>query len=207
MTTARAAYFKALGIDVWVRRRPRAEGAQRRGTGVAVPQDAEPAVSRRRPPRTLTRPTPPPASAMRQPVPDQPASEESFRVRCFRYGRVFAALAEDAWPVRHFLLDVAWALNDFVAAERKDLVFDWPQPGAVPDGGGKAFGAFFRHQTRTRTGSRVLLAGARVAALLGHPPPNESCVLDGGLYVCPETMDNQAKRDLWRLIQDLSRES
>ena len=128
-------------------------------------------------------------------------------MRCFRYGRVFAALAEDAWPIRHFLLDVAWALNDFLAAERKDLVFDWPQPGAVADGGGKAFGAFFRHQTRTRTDTRVLLAGTRVAALLGHSPPNESCMLDGGLYVCPGVMDNEVKRGLWRLIEDLGRES
>jgi len=81
------------------------------------------------------------------------------------------------------------------------LVFDWPQPGAASDGAERAFGAFFGHQTRTREGVSVLIAGARVARLLGHPTPTESCRLDGHLYVVPEPLDAQAKRELWRLVR------
>ncbi|MCE2459616.1 MAG: hypothetical protein J4F38_02425 [Pseudomonadales bacterium] len=136
-------------------------------------------------------------------MPDRPAAEEAFRVRCFQYGRVFAALARDAWPMRRFLFDVAWALNGFERAERRDLVFDWPQPGAVADGGAKAFGAFVRHQTGTREGTRMFIAGAQVATLLGQPAPNESCILDGRLYVRPDALDTAGKRTLWRLIQEM----
>lgn len=137
------------------------------------------------------------------PVPDGPRAEESFRVRCFRYGRVFAALSPDAWPMRRLLVDVAWALNGFERAERRDFVFDWPQPGAVADGGGKAFGAFVRHQTRTREGVRVIVSGTHVATLLGPAAPNDSCILDGRLYVQPDGLDAGGKRRLWRLIQEL----
>lgn len=198
---SRSAYFQALGIDVWVRRGTRAGGPP----VVTTPDDG----------RALTTPTPPQASphqplqspprhpAPRSPAPDRPAAEEAFRVRCFHYGRVFAALARDAWPMRRFLFDVAWALNGFERAERRDLVFDWPQPGAVADGGAKAFGAFVRHQTRTREGTRMFISGAQVAALFGQPAPNESCILDGRLYVRPDALDTAGKRTLWRLIQEM----
>ena len=104
--------------------------------------------------------------------------------------------------MRRLLVDVAWALNGFERAERRDLVFDWPQPGAVADGGAKAFGAFVRHQTRTREGARVVVSGTHVARLLGEPP-NESCILKGRLYVRPEGLDASGKRRLWRLIQEM----
>ncbi len=104
--------------------------------------------------------------------------------------------------MRRLLLDVAWALNGFERAERRDLVFDWPQPGAVADGGAKAFGAFVRHQTRTREGVRVVVAGIDVATLLGMAVANESCVLNGRLYVRPDALDAVGKRRLWRLIRE-----
>lgn len=105
--------------------------------------------------------------------------------------------------MRRLLVDVAWALNGFERAERRDLVFDWPQPGAVADGGAKAFGAFVRHQTRTREGVRVIVSGTQVVTLLGQAAPNESCILDGRLYVRPDGLDAAGKRRLWRLIQEL----
>ena len=109
--------------------------------------------------------------------------------------------------MRRLLADVAWALNGFESAERRDIVFDWPQPGAVADGGGKAFSAFVRHQTRTRDGSRVLISGARVARLLDLTAPDDSCILHGRLYVRPQPLDIEAKRALWRLVQELCREA
>ena len=93
--------------------------------------------------------------------------------------------------MRRLLLDVAWALNGFQAAERRDIVFDWPQPGA-----------FFRHQARTVEDVRVLISGARVVTLLGQSSPAESCILNGWLYVRPGPLDATAKRSVWRLIQE-----
>ena len=104
--------------------------------------------------------------------------------------------------MRRLLVDVAWALNGFERAARRDLVFDWPQPGAVADGGAEAFGAFVRHQTRTREGVRVVVSGADVATLLGQAP-EESCILNGRLYVRPDGLDAAGKRRLWRLIQEM----
>ena len=105
--------------------------------------------------------------------------------------------------MRRLLLDVAWALNGFELAQRRDLVFDWPQPGAVADGGAKAFGTFVRHQTRTRERIRVVVSGTHVATLLGLAAPNESCILDGRLYVPPDALDAAGKRGIWRLIQEM----
>ena len=105
--------------------------------------------------------------------------------------------------MRRFLVDVAWAMNGFEVAKREDLVFDWPQPGAVAFGGERAFGAFFRHQTRNRDDTRVLLSGARVATLLGSEAPAESCIAEDRLYVRPGAMNGPAKQGVWRLIQQL----
>ena len=105
--------------------------------------------------------------------------------------------------MRRLLLDAAWALNGFELARRRDLVFDWPQPGAVADGGAEAFGAFVRHQTRTREGVRVVVSGSSVATLLGMAAPNESCIQDGRLVVGPDALDAAGKRRLWRLIQEI----
>lgn len=107
--------------------------------------------------------------------------------------------------MRRLLLDLAWALNGFERARRRDLVFDWPQPGAVADGGAKAFAAFVRHQTRTREGVRVIVSGNQVATLLGLAAPDESCILDGRLYVRPDRLDAAGKRRLWRLVQEMDR--
>lgn len=198
---SRSAYFQSLGIDVWVRRGMREASPSAISTGddartpTAPPPQAS-APHRQSPPLD-------PAQRGPAPVPNRPAPEEAFRVRCFHYGRVFAALGRDAWPMRRFLFDVAWALNGFERAERRDLVFDWPQPGGVADGGPKAFGAFVRHQTRTREGTRMIISGAQVAALLGEPVPEASSILDGRLYVCPDALDSAAKRALWRLIREM----
>lgn len=202
---SRSAYFQALGIDVWVRR-----GMHRGGPPAGSTQNDD---------RTPTQPDSPMRAATQRsrqssarhtvprgpaPAPVQPQADEAFRVRCFHYGRVFAALGGDAWPTRRFLYDVAWALNGFERSERRDLVFDWPQPGAVAGGGAKAFGAFVRHQTRTREGSRLLVSGMQVAALLGLGVPDESCVLDTRLYVRPDALNGADKRSIWRLIQAMS---
>ena len=201
---SRSAYFQALGIDVWVRRGTRSRVTQ----AVATPDDARALASPTRPTQSLAQrprrsPSRNPALRSPAPVPDRPAAEEAFRVRCFHYGRVFAALGKDAWPMRRFLFDVAWALNGFERAERRNLVFDWPQPGAVADGGAEAFGTFVRHQTRTQAGTSMFISGAQVASLLGQSAPNESCILDGRLYVRPDALDTAGKRTLWRLIQEM----
>lgn len=198
-TRSRSAYFQALGIDVWVRRGKRPPSGQAvaaksdiRASATSAPRSAQPPVQQSE--------SPPRGPA---PAPHGPSAEEAFRVRCFHYGRVFAALSADAWPMRRLLLDVAWALNGFERAERRDLVFDWPQPGAVADGGAKAFGAFVRHQTRTREGVRVVVSGSSVATLLGMAVPNESCILDSRLYVRPDALYAAGKRAIWRLIQEM----
>ncbi len=126
---------------------------------------------------------------------------EPFRVRCFHYGRVFVAVAEDAWPRRRYLLDVAHALNGFAVAERRDVLFDWPQPGAAVSGGARAFRAFFGH--RTRAAERTLLSGARVLALLELAEPEQTALVDDHVYVLPEAPDPKAKQALWRLIREL----
>ena len=113
---------------------------------------------------------------------------------------MFVALAEDAWPWRRFLLDVAQAMNGFEVAERQDLVFDWPQPGADPSGGGRAFRAFLGHQTRN--GERCLMSGQRVLDLVGGPGSltDETNVR---IYVPPGAPDAEAKKQLWHRIQTL----
>ena len=141
----------------------------------------------------------PPPAAVPPRSPVKPA--ESFRIRCFRFGKVFVAIAEDAWPRRRYLLDVARSLNRFQAAERQDVIFDWPQPGAGPGGGERAFQAFFRHQTRA--GVRAVLSGGRILALLGHADADRSHAVGGHLYVSPEAPDADAKRALWQLVREL----
>lgn len=189
----KTAFFQRLGVDVWVRRRPRE----------AVATAAEPQVARRSQPSPRQRPAPaaPRRVQAQRPAPDPvpPARPvEAFRIRCFRYGRVFAALAEEAWPHRRYLLDVARALNRFEAAERQSIVFEWPQPGAAPDGAARAFRAFAGHQTRN--GERVLLSGRRVLDLLGSEAA-ETGIVDGRVYVTPETPSAESKKALWRLVR------
>ena len=204
MTLSRTAYFQRLGIDVWVRRTPKPVGA-------ALP--AASAVRSERPvPARIAQPAAEaaPRSDLLQAVPLQAprkapecpslaAPPPAFRIQCFRYGRVFAAIDEEAWPHRRFLHSVALALNGFARAERKDIVFAWPQPGFDPHAGGRSFRSFFRHQTSS--GEGALLSGPRVPSLLGKEAPSETCLLDGHLYVLPRAADATAKKALWQLIQ------
>ena len=148
----------------------------------------------------------PPAQAAQAATPkpahpqDQPAQLESFRIHCFHYGDVFVALTETALPQHRFFLDVALAMNGFRKAERRDLVFDWPQPGVTEGGGERSFRAFFGHQTRA--GGRTLIVGARVAALLGHAAPAAACRLDDHVYVGTQVRSAEQKRKLWQLIRE-----
>ena len=199
----REAYLQRLGIDVWVRR-----GARR-------PERVQPPVStqppeRVRPPgpaqRATAQPSPPaprpsaekPPPARRPPVAETPV--EAFRIRCFRYGRVFAAIAEDAWPWRRFLLDVARALNGFEVAERENLVFEWPQPGGDPAGGPRAFRAFLGHQTRNS--ERCLISGQWLLELLDTDADGVTDVA-GRIYVAPGAPDAETKKRLWQRIRQL----
>ncbi|MCY3814040.1 MAG: hypothetical protein OXH15_19795 [Gammaproteobacteria bacterium] len=196
MDARQAAYLRHLGVDVWVPRR-RPGGGPQAG-------EHEGLASSARDPSPL--PTAQPIPPERVDAPDvgehraSPAADAAFRIRCFRYGRVFVALAEDAWPWRRFLLDVARAMNGFDVAERQDLVFDWPQPGADPGGGGRAFRAFLGHQTRN--GERSLMSGQRVLDLVGGA---EGLTDATGvrIYVPPGAPDAEAKKRLWDRIRNL----
>ena len=216
----RRAALARLGIDVWVRRRPAAarDRSARQDAGAPVPQarainragtDGDAKRKARQTPDTVrvAPATPakprPRASAAPQPAPSAPKEQAApvapFRIRCFHYGDVFVALAEDAWPHQRLVLDVALALNRFRPAERTGIDFAWPLPGAAPDGAERAFRAFFGHQTRNAP--RTLIAGGRVAQLLSAAPANECAVLDGHLYIPPRRLDASAKAALWGLIQ------
>lgn len=232
MTRPSSARFRRLGIDVWVRRgRSAAPNAHREETEAATASapPAEDAAAR------APRAQPPPAEKARgeQPRPAAPRSARSparaaskppaqtergdalapatpLHIRCFRFGGVFAAIGEDAWPQRRLLLDVALALNGFRPAERQDVVFSWPQPGAPPDGGERAFRAFFGH--RTQDCGFALLSGKNIPPLLGRAVPEQDGALDDteprlrcrSLYIAPRTLDADAKRKLWRLIRTLA---
>lgn len=204
-------HFRSLGIDVWLRRGPRQGAVQDAVDPVEKPHLEPSGEPSDRTPSAVAPVQTPAARDSRSDAEAAPAhvslSDEAFRVHCFRYGRVFAALSEDARPLRRLLLDVAWALNGFQIAQREDVVFDWPQPGAVPDGGGRAFRAFFRHQTLAREGVRVLISGARVSTLLDETVPDRSCVRNGMVYVVPRPPDAVAKKALWKLISDLVRDA
>lgn len=203
MTLSRHAYCRRLGIDVWTRRRRRAAAvpanspapvaprSRRRPRTPAAKDVAQAAAPRRAGPPKREAPAPAEANA--------PASQP-FRLRCFHYGRVFVAIAEDSWPRRRLLLDLAHAMNGFAPAERQDIAFDWPPPGAAADGAERAFRAFFGHQTRD--GKRSIVAGARVAELLGHEAPKQAALLDGHLYLPPQAPDAASKQTLWRLLRE-----
>ena len=108
-------------------------------------------------------------------------------------------------PRRRFMLDVAAAVRGFAsprevgAGEARSgervLVFEWPQPGAAPDGHERAYRAFFLRQMEGC--ARALLAGARPATLLGHPLPGASGPLGAHFYVAPQPLDGAGKKRLW----------
>ena len=187
MDARQAAYLRQLGVDVWVPRRRTQDGPP-----AAAPS---PPVAETAPPKRVEAP----AVAQRHAPRAAASAETAFTIRCFHYGRVFVALAEDAWPWRRFLLDVARAMNGFNVAERQDLVFDWPQPGADPSGGGRAFRAFLGHQTRN--GERSLMSGQRVLDLVGGMDAVDE--IDGRIYVPPGAPDADTKKRLWDRIRKL----
>ena len=203
----RLAALQRLGIDIWVRRQALSPSASAHAP-TPTPA-ASPAVER---PARQARAVPPPPAPARPartatppPQPEAAAPVDPFRIRCFRYGRVFAAIAEDAWPQRRLLLDVAVALNAFQPAERAGLEFRWPLPGpapmqpSAPDAPARAFRAFFGHQSRNA--ERTLIAGARVAELLGRPAPAAAGFAGDHLYVPSQKLDTAAKKALWQLIR------
>lgn len=118
-----------------------------------------------------------------------------LRIHCHRVGEVFLAIGEDALPRRRFLLDVAAAVSGLAPREERVLVFEWPQPGAAPDGHERAFRAFFLRQMKRCV--RALLAGAKPATLLGHPPPKANGPLGAHFYIAPPALDGAAKKRLW----------
>ena len=195
---AQATRFARLGIDVWVRRRPRA----------ALP--AKPPVTARaavenRPPKPPPAPAQPRRRAEPSPPAPGPAAAEPFRIHCHRVGDVFLAIGEDAMPMRRFLLDVAAAVGGLPRSEEarseearskeRVLVFEWPQPGAAPDGHERAYRAFFLRQMARC--ARALLAGERPATLLGHPPPQASGPLGAHFHIAPRPLDGAGKKRLW----------
>ena len=195
---AQVAALQRLGIDVWTRRRPRTRPASAArvpapGPGSARQRPATPRPAARQAP---ARPPPPRA-------PEAAAADKPFRVHCFHFGRVFAAVAEDAWPHRRLLQDAALAMNAFAPAERNDILFDWPLPGAPPNGAERAFRAFFGHQTRNAP--RTLVAGGRVAQLIGCAAPASCALLEGHLYIPAGHLDAAAKKALWQLICESER--
>ena len=196
MDARQAAYLQHLGVDVWVsRRRPDSmpQAGEREGAASRTKDPSPPSTAQRTTPERVEAPD---AREHRA----APAAEAAFRIRCFRYGRVFVALAEDAWPWRRFLLDVARAMNGFEVAERQDLVFDWPQPGADPGGSGRAFRAFLGHQTRN--GERSLMSGQRVLDLVGRAN-GLADTADVRIYVPPGAPDAETKKRLWDRIRNL----
>lgn len=206
-----AARFERLGIDVWVRRGHGATITRARRRPLERPAKA--AVGRQAPdaaPRPAPAPAkpairrqPPSKPPLQQPKPTTPAPKPPavapFRIHCHRCGEVFVCIGEDAWPHRRFILDVALAANRFVAHQRRDLPFDWPQPGAATDGHRRAFGAFFRHQMRHC--ARAILAGAEPARLLGHEPPTASGPLGPHFHLVPQVFDGEGKKRLWRQLR------
>ena len=190
---ARTARLARLGIDVWVRRRPRA------ALPAKPPVKARAAVENRPP-----KPAPAPAKPRRRAEPPPPvpraAAAEPFRIHCHRVGDVFLAIGEDAMPMRRFLLDVAAAVSGLprsneARSKERVLVFEWPQPGAAPDGHERAYRAFFLRQMARCV--RALLAGERPATLLGHPPPKASGPLGAHFHIAPRPLDGAGKKRLW----------
>lgn len=207
MPAQRIAHFQRLGVDVWVKRR-----AQRPAVAAAAPERrSRTAAPRTVPDTTAGRASAPRSAPLRKPAampvaaaPARAAAAappvEAFRIRCFRCGEVFAALAEDVWPQRRFLLDVARAMNGFRRADAQPVVFEWPQPGVDPGGAERAFRAFAGHQTRD--GQRLLLCGRRVLDLLGIEA-QETAATDNRVVVAAGDgmTDASAKKALWELLR------
>ena len=208
---AKHAWFRRLGVDVWVRRseakaeEPAGEAAE---VVAAPPRRAPATMGRATPERGQTRPAPVQRS---QAAPEAPSRADSgslpaigpFTIRCLRFGDVFAAIAEDAWPRRRFLLDVMRAMNGFRAAKVQSLSFDWPQPGVSADSRPeRAFAAFAGHQMEGEAMRRVV-SGAKAAAVWGLGEGETATrSIERGVYVHPGDESPEAKQALWRLIAE-----
>ena len=209
--SAKHAWFRRLGVDVWVRRsEPKGEGptGERTEAAAEVPQRMPAAIV-----------TPAPARGQFQPAPARrlqdsqrsPASgdatsapaTEAFTIRCLRLGDVFAAIAEDAWLRRRFLLDVMRAMNGFRGAKVQSLRFDWPQPGvAASSQPERAFAAFAGHQMEGEAMRRVV-SGTKAAATWGLGEEElPTRAIERGIYVNPGDESPEAKQALWRLIAE-----
>lgn len=119
---------------------------------------------------------------------------------------MFAAIAEDAWPRRRFLLDVMRAMNGFRAAEVQSLRFDWPQPGVSADSRPeRAFAAFAGHQMEGEAMRRVV-SGAKAAAVWGiGDGEGATRAIERGIYVHPSDESPEAKQALWQLVVNAAR--
>ena len=207
ISAQRIAHFQSLGVDVWVQRqqpRQQAEALPERRSKVVARRTLPAAAPRRAvdvPPmhKPSTEPSAPPAAE----VPARAAAAapvEAFRIRCFRCGEVFAAIAEDSWPQRRFLLDVARAMNGFRPADAQPVTFDWPQPGVDPSGAERAFRAFVGH--RTRDGERLLICGRRVHDLLGIEERETAATASRVVVAAGDRApDASAKKALWALLR------
>ena len=205
------AWFRRLGVDVWVRRseatveEPAGEVAE---AVAAPPRRAPPAVERAAPDRRQMHPARArrAQASLEQPPRGDSASVpaiEAFTIRCLRFGDVFAAIAEDAWPRRRFLLDVMRAMNGFRAAKVQSLSFDWPQPGVSADSRPeRAFAAFAGHQMEGEAMRRVV-SGAKAAGVWGLGEEEMATrSIERGVYVHPGDESPEAKQALWRLIAE-----
>lgn len=213
---ATAAPLPAVEDRQAVRKPPRREGVAVRETKRPQPRQAPSARAVRTADLQRSPPLPPvtndAGAGSRVPVPRPEASQSRpgvqapsestaqvvpVRIRCFRYGRVFVAIAEDGWPWRRYLLDVAVALNRFEVATRESVVFEWPQPGVDPAGGDRAFRAFLGHQTRN--GERLLLCGQAVLGLLGQSAAEATA--KGHVCIPAAAPSAEDKRSLWARIR------
>ena len=208
------AWFRRLGVDVWVRRGaktavPTGESEATAELPRAPAPVAPPALNRAQmqpSPRRLqpspAKLAPSPAKASSSPGTAAVAPPiETFTIRCLRLGEVFAAIAEDAWPRRRFLLDVMRAMNGFRAAKVHSLQFDWPQPGvSATSQPQRAFAAFAGHQMEGEAMRRVV-SGARAAAIWGLGEQElHTRAIERGVYVHPGDESAEAKQALWRLV-------
>ncbi|MDE0692268.1 MAG: hypothetical protein OXI55_08520 [Gammaproteobacteria bacterium] len=162
-----------------------------------LPQRGPAAIGSPVPARGQFQPAPAPGDATSVPA------TLAFTIRCLRLGDVFAAIAEDAWPRRRFLLDVMRAMNGFRAAKVQSLRFDWPQPGvAAGSQPERAFAAFAGHQMEGEAMRRVV-SGTKAATTWGLGEEElPTRAIERGIYVNPGDESPEAKQALWRLIAE-----
>ena len=203
MRRGQVAYLNGLGIDVWIRR---GAAVQDNDPGVphghvdVVPQphaDVVPITADTHREQAVASAAPLAAASDTQPQATATVVER-LAIRCFRLGKAFVLISQDAWPSRRVLLDVARSLNGFRPANRRDLVFTWPQvesADASREALEKVFHAFLTHQVEQ---DDVVVAAGTVAAELATRD------LGADVVDLPHVpMDGAGKRELWQRIQKL----